>query len=803
MRTARVGFLVVVGILLGTAAPVVAQDMCCPWPAFPDYGDGRDGSVVISTNTDLYRDMFYRDLTIQPGVTLNTRGYVVRVCGTLTNRGTITDSYTGGAGGAGGAGGKGHDPYETEVGTPPCYPEPLCTPGQPGQAGGPPSISQPGQNGYGGSGGGGGGGGGGAWGTTPHFDANGGNGGNGGQGGKGGGYVRIYAYRLDNRGVIHADGQPGHAGSDAPRANACTSPPPTSCAPEYYVYQGIPRRDVAGGGGGGGGGGAGGNGGTVEIYYGHLVNAGTIHAFGASGASGGDGCGGCCLTYGAPLGNHADGCSGGTNGGRGGAGEHRAGYCSGDGEDGQPGPRGADGTVSLTYHAAYCKINGVCYYDGQVNPDNPCTACIPEISMTSWSPLPAGTSCDDELWCNGVATCDGYGNCRPGNCPCPVCGCDEANNRCVSVQYRTIGGAAFTNCSNPPGSGKPGVQITVKRYCGCNDPQPDFVATTVTGANGVWQVPDVPCAPAAGPCWVTVSAYDGQHKWCYVQNTCPPSSCGDAVINIAAAGPYTVNFWGCCQPYDMNGDGQLQPPGPDINCFVARLFYGQGACCGDCCVGHGDCNQDGLFTAVGDLMCFTDCLYYGHCPLWPGCTGPGGADNGSTFTIGGTIFTNLNDPLGSGVADVPVSLRLLDGTLVNTVYTQPPYGLWVMQNVPAGTYSLVPCRTGNLFRRVLPGPEIGPFAPITIIVNEEHREENQNLFFLAVGAPERTPCDTNCDGTVNAFDIDCFVYALVDPLKYCWACPRCNPLNADINNDGQINSFDIGLFVDCLVDSAK
>lgn len=53
------------------------------------FGNGIDGSVVISTNTYLSRDMYYVNLTVNAGVTLFTNGFRLFVNGTLTNSGTI------------------------------------------------------------------------------------------------------------------------------------------------------------------------------------------------------------------------------------------------------------------------------------------------------------------------------------------------------------------------------------------------------------------------------------------------------------------------------------------------------------------------------------------------------------------------------------------------------------------------------------------------------------------------------------------------------------------------------------------
>ncbi len=62
------------------------------------------------------------------------------------------------------------------------------------------------------------------------------------------------------------------------------------------------------------------------------------------------------------------------------------------------------------------------------------------------------------------------------------------------------------------------------------------------------------------------------------------------------------------------------------------------------------------------------------------------------------------------------------------------------------------------------------------------------------------PCgDLNCDGLVNAFDIDPFVLALTSPEVYVAQFPDCDIMRADINGDGLVNAFDIDPFVDCLV----
>jgi subtilisin family serine protease len=60
--------------------------------------------------------------------------------------------------------------------------------------------------------------------------------------------------------------------------------------------------------------------------------------------------------------------------------------------------------------------------------------------------------------------------------------------------------------------------------------------------------------------------------------------------------------------------------------------------------------------------------------------------------------------------------------------------------------------------------------------------------------------DLNCDGQVNAFDIDPFVLALTSPETYATTFPNCDYMLADANCDGAVNAFDIDAFVVCLTD---
>jgi hypothetical protein len=59
--------------------------------------------------------------------------------------------------------------------------------------------------------------------------------------------------------------------------------------------------------------------------------------------------------------------------------------------------------------------------------------------------------------------------------------------------------------------------------------------------------------------------------------------------------------------------------------------------------------------------------------------------------------------------------------------------------------------------------------------------------------------DTNCDGAVNGYDIDPFVFARTDQAAYEALYPYCSVLSADVNLDGFVNGYDIDPFVEILV----
>ncbi len=270
------------------------------------YGDSSDGAGSITTNTNISAEKNYSSLTVDAGITLDYTGaqgdiMLIRVDGTCTINGTVSNDGNGMSGGSGGAGGDNPSMNTENVA------------GENGNSG-TGAFGQTQNSSTGGDGGQGmsfanggtgavavgasrpvfpdaywtptnvnnllpqvlgAGGGGGAGGGTGNVNVR--QGGNGGAGGLGGGCIIIFAKTL----VIGAAGKITANGANGSNGSQAWSP--------------------SGNGSGGGGGGGGGSGGGVIGVYQSITNNGAIEVNGGSGGSGGakrcpDGSGACGST---------------------------------------------------------------------------------------------------------------------------------------------------------------------------------------------------------------------------------------------------------------------------------------------------------------------------------------------------------------------------------------------------------------------------------------------------------------------------------------------------------------------------
>jgi hypothetical protein len=106
-----------------------------------------------------------------------------------------------------------------------------------------------------------------------------------------------------------------------------------------------------------------------------------------------------------------------------------------------------------------------------------------------------------------------------------------------------------------------------------------------------------------------------------------------------------------------------------------------------------------------------------------------------------------------------------------------------------------------LDQQIAGGPLVGPDGKIYFgISDDSYGDEPRAGYVIALAPVVHDICaDANCDGAVNAFDIDPFVLALVDSSTW-EATYDCDLLaTCDINGDDAVNAFDIDPFVVALV----
>ena len=151
-------------------------------------------------------------------------------------------------------------------------------------------------------------------------------------------------------------------------------------------------------------------------------------------------------------------------------------------------------------------------------------------------------------------------------------------------------------------------------------------------------------------------------------------------------------------------------------------------------------------------------------------------------------------------------VRLNEVEFVSTAEWGPEADLEIQD----GSGLTFPVRTGigDGFSLYDPPPPL--FDIIGILDQEDYDSEdgykhgyrlwvmNYNDNGYIIPEPFALPGDTNCDGLVDALDIDPFVEALVDPAGYTLNHPDCLLENADVNDDGSINSLDVDSFVERL-----
>ena len=109
-------------------------------------------------------------------------------------------------------------------------------------------------------------------------------------------------------------------------------------------------------------------------------------------------------------------------------------------------------------------------------------------------------------------------------------------------------------------------------------------------------------------------------------------------------------------------------------------------------------------------------------------------------------------------------------------------------------------RTGLYHQFLPPGAYTVEFS-VDGYVSQQHVVQIVSGVALELNVPLERPFavgDVNCDGSIDALDIEPFLVALFDPGSYAGRYPDCDINLADINGDGSINALDIEPFLDLL-----
>lgn len=199
----------------------------------------------------------------------------------------------------------------------------------------------------------------------------------------------------------------------------------------------------------------------------------------------------------------------------------------------------------------------------------------------------------------------------------------------------------------------------------------------------------------------------------------------------------------------------------------------------------------------------------------PDTTAHAPAGDGS-FTIGGSVYTDLHDPIGSGKPGVPVSVQCEHGFASQAVTVAAPApGLWRVDGVPEDTCIVTPSFERFCFQHVARG-ESDCTDIITIVVNASNQRQNQSIQFLAVADCNAGvgpgPCCMDggtCESLTRAGcgqaggrylgdGLTCEEDPDGDGVLGCDDVCPCAPAPGDLTGDRTINLLDAARLIPCL-----
>ncbi len=184
----------------------------------------------------------------------------------------------------------------------------------------------------------------------------------------------------------------------------------------------------------------------------------------------------------------------------------------------------------------------------------------------------------------------------------------------------------------------------------------------------------------------------------------------------------------------------------------------------------------------------------------PAISGDGGL---VAFQGGGELFP------GHGVSTLHVATHLRTSCLEATLIEQPS-GLVRPPGAPAQFEVIATGNPPPTFQWRKDGLDIFGAADRTLTidrVNPAHAGQYDVVVTNPQGSTISDPAtlrvagagDLNCDGSLDAFDIEPFIVALTDPNGYAVIHPECDRNLADANGDGSVDAFDIESFINLLI----
>ncbi len=238
----------------------------------------------------------------------------------------------------------------------------------------------------------------------------------------------------------------------------------------------------------------------------------------------------------------------------------------------------------------------------------------------------------------------------------------------------------------------------------------------------------------AGQYFATITVYD------------PDAAYSPQTILVVLTVECPLDGW---LAWDMNYDGFVSIIG-DVPPFVDCVYFMDCYCPAPGCICPGDCNASGFLSLIGDVQCFVDCVYFGDCQTRGSPSPP---ERRGTFTIGGAVYADLDNPLGSGLEGVYIRVMRLEtpstaDTASNAMLPPDPgvfpgpagkqqwtatsgtWGLWQIDGLRPGWYVVAASAPGYVLEHTREGVSTAQ-NKARILVGPATEAANQSIQFLA------------------------------------------------------------------------